>query len=126
MGRGRKRRRLENPVFKMADRVMADDCEILNLENRAFHCAYLERKLPCPHVHCGAELGGVVFAESGLVQHYRVKHSADHIKCLVESIKRQAWRLFRVKHGKETKQHIQWLSTFCLAEVCSFYYCTYC
>ena len=78
MGREKRRRRLGNPVFKMADVLMAEHREISNLENRPFHRAYLVRKLPCPHVHCTAQLGEAFFEETGLVQHYRVKHAADH------------------------------------------------
>ena len=45
------------------------ESEISNLENRPFHRAYLVKKLPCPHVHCTAQLGGAFFEETGLVQH---------------------------------------------------------
>ena len=34
---------------------MADGGEILNLENRPFHRAYLSRKLPCRHILCATE-----------------------------------------------------------------------
>ena len=37
MGRRKEGRRLADPVFKMADKIMADSGEILNLENRPFH-----------------------------------------------------------------------------------------
>ena len=74
MEREKGRRRLGNPVFKMADQLMA---EIANLENRPFHQAYLVKKLPWSHVHCTAQLGGSFFEETGLVQHYRAKHAAD-------------------------------------------------
>ena len=37
MGRRKGRRRLADLVFKMADEIMADGGEILNLENRPFH-----------------------------------------------------------------------------------------
>ena len=125
MGREKRRRRLGNPVFKMADLLMAEDREISNLENRPFHRAYLIRKLPCPHVHCTAQLGEAFFEKTGLVQHYRVKHTADRIRCYDEKIEQQAWRLFRVKHGEETMRHVEWLSTFRRGEVCKIYYCTH-
>ena len=118
MGRRKGERRLADPVFKMADELMADGAEILNLENRPFHRAYLSRKLPCPHILCRAELGRAFFEETGLVQHVRVKHAG--VKC-DEKFKREAWRLFRFKHGEETKNHVEWLSTRRLTEVCSFY-----
>jgi len=121
MGRAKGRRRLGNPVFKMAVELMADGGDMVNLENRPFHCAYLSHKLPCPHVLCRAELGRAFFEETGLVQHFRAKHAAEKFD---EKIKGQAWRLFKVKHGEETKLHAEWLSTFRQAEVCSFYYCT--
>ena len=44
MGREKGKRRLGNPVFKMADLLMAEDSEISNLENRSFHRAYLVEK----------------------------------------------------------------------------------
>ena len=37
MGRENGIRRLGNPVFNMADQLMAEDSEISNLENRPFH-----------------------------------------------------------------------------------------
>ena len=121
MGRRKGERRLADPVFKMVDELMADGAEILNLENRPFHRAYLSRKLPCPHILCRAELGRAFCEETGLVQHVRVKHAG--VKC-DEKFKREAWRLFRFKHGEETKNHSEWLSTRRLTEVCSFYcYC---
>ena len=121
MGRRKGERRLADPVFKMADELMADGAEILNFENRPFHRAYLSRKLPCPHILCRAELGRAFCEETGLVQHVRVKHAG--VKC-DEKFKREAWRLFRFKHGEETKNHLEWLSTRRLTEVCSFYcYC---
>ena len=100
---------------------MEEDSDISNLENRPFHWAYLVKKLPCPHVHCTAQLGGELFEETGLEQHYWAKHTADHFRCYDEKIKRQAWLLFRVKHGKETMQHVEWLSTFCRGKVCKVY-----
>ena len=77
-------------------------------ENRPFHWAYLSRKLPCSHILCRAELGRAVFEETRLVQHVRVKHAG--VKC-DEKFEREAWRLFRFKHGEETKNHVEWLST---------------
>ncbi|KAL9977737.1 hypothetical protein ACROYT_G015175 [Oculina patagonica] len=114
MGRKKERRRLENPVFKMVDGLMADDYAISNLEIKPFHRAYLDKKLPCPHVSCAAQLGGSLFyEETGLAQHYRTKHAADRIGRLRdENIERQAWRLLRLKHGEETMKHVEWLSTF--------------
>ena len=70
MGREKGGRRLGNPVFKMADELMADGAEISNLENRPFHRAYIGRKLPCPHVLCRAELGKEFFEEKGLARHF--------------------------------------------------------
>ena len=64
MGRRKGERRLADPVFKMVDELMADGAEILNLENRLFHRAYLSRKLPCPHILCRAELGRAFFEAS--------------------------------------------------------------
>ena len=118
MGREKGRRRLGNPVFNMADQLMVADSEISNLENRPFYWAYLVKKLPCPHVHCTAQLGGVFFEEMGHVQHYWAKHAADRFRCYDEKIERQAWQLIRVKHGEETMQHIEWLSTCRRGEVC--------
>ena len=67
MGRRKGEGRLADPVFKMADELMADGAEILNLENRPFHQAYLSRKLPCPHILCRGELGRAFFEETGLL-----------------------------------------------------------
>ena len=74
-------------LFKMADQLMA---EIANLKNRPFHQAYLVKKLPCPHVHCTAQLVGAFFEETGLVQHYRAKHAVDYFRYYDEKIKSQA------------------------------------
>ena len=75
MRREKGKRRLGNPVFKMAYQLMAEDSEISNLENRPFHRAYLVEKFTlsscCPH------LGGAFCEETVLVQHYRAKHAAD-------------------------------------------------
>ena len=49
MGRRKGERRLVDPVFKMADASMADFTQTANFEDRAFHRAYINRKLPCPH-----------------------------------------------------------------------------
>ena len=65
------------------------------------------KKLPCPHVHGTAQLGGVFFVKTGLVQHYRAKYAADRFRCYDEKIERQAWRLFGVNHGEESMQHIE-------------------
>ena len=89
MGRRKGERRLADPVFKMVDELMADGAEILNLENRPFHRAYLSRKLPCPHILCRAELGRAFCEETGLVRHVRVKRAG--VKC-DEKFKREAWR----------------------------------
>ena len=100
---------------------MADEAEILNLENRPFHRVYLSGKLSCPHTLCRAELSRAFFEETGLVQHFRAKHVG--VKC-DEKIEREAWRLFKFKPGEETKKHVEWLSARRLTEVCSFYcYC---
>ena len=64
MGRRKGERRLADPVFKIADKLMADGAEILNLENRLFHWDYLSRKLPCPHILCRAELSRAFFEAS--------------------------------------------------------------
>ena len=74
MGRRKEGRRLADSVFKMADELMADGREILNLENRPFHRAYLSGKVPCPHVQCRTELGRTFFEQAGLVQHFTAKH----------------------------------------------------
>ncbi len=88
---------------------MADDYAISNLENRPFHRAYLDKKLPCPHVSCAAQLGGSFYEETGLAQYYRTNHAADRIGRLRdENIERQAWRLLRLKHGEETQQINLW------------------
>ena len=83
----------------MADELMADGAEISNLENKPFHRAYIGRKLPCPHVLCLPELGKAFFEEKGLAQHFRAKHPEVKFE---EKLERQAWRLFRVKHGEDT------------------------
>ena len=56
MGRKKEGRRLADPVFKMADEIMATGGKILDLENRLFRRAYLSRKLPCPNILCTTEL----------------------------------------------------------------------
>ena len=91
MGRRKDGRRLGDPVFKIADELMADNCEILNLENRPFHRAYLSRKLTCPHILCRGKLGLSFFEETGLAQHFRVKHVGERCD------EREAWRLFKFK-----------------------------
>ena len=50
MGRKKEGRRLADPVFNMADSLMADFIQNGNFENRPFHVAYLSSKLPCPHI----------------------------------------------------------------------------
>ena len=90
---------------------MADEAEILNLENRPFHRVYLSGKLSCPHTLCRAELSRAFFEETGLVQHFRAKHVG--VKC-DEKIEREAWRLFKFKHSKtsfEKNCFSAWAST---------------
>ena len=48
----------------MADELMADGREILNLENRPFHQAYLSGKVACPYVECRTELGRTFFEQA--------------------------------------------------------------
>ena len=46
----------------------------------------------------------VFFKETGLSQHFRIKHARvvfDNVKQV-----RKAWRLFRYLHGEETKKHL--------------------
>ena len=66
MGRWKGERRLVDPVFKMADASMADFILTRNIENRPFHRACINRKLPCPHISCRGEAGKVFFEEKGL------------------------------------------------------------
>ena len=97
---------LANPVFKVPDAAMADQ---LDTEcDRLFHHAFLNLKLPCPHPSCKKELGKIVFEESGLSHHYRVKH----IGTVNEKWRtREARRLLKYKHGEETKKHLLNIST---------------
>ena len=74
MGRRKGERRLVDPVFKMADASMADFIQTENFENRPFHRACINRKLPCPNISCRGEAGKVFFEEKGLAQHFRAKH----------------------------------------------------
>ena len=53
---------------------MADFIQTRNIENRPFHRACINRKLPCPHISCRGEAGKVFFEEKGLAQHFRAKH----------------------------------------------------
>lgn len=66
--------------------------EILNLESRPLHRAYLGHKLPCPHVLLRAKLSRAFFDEKGLAQHFQAKHGGDRFNGKIE---RQAWRLFK-------------------------------
>ena len=118
MGRRKGERRLAEPVFKMADRIMADGGGISNFENRPFHHAYLDRKLPCPHISCRNEAGKVFFQEIRLAQHFRVKHAA--VSFDEEKYNREAWRMFKLFHGEETKRHLDWLSAERLLQVCFY------
>ena len=98
MGRRKEGRRLADPVFKMADVLMADGGEILNLENRPFHRAYLSGKLPCPRVQCRTELGQAFFEQAGLVQHFRANHVGIRYD---EQFEREAWRLYAQQGDKK-------------------------
>ena len=53
---------------------MADSIQTENFGSRPFHRAYINRKLPCPHISCKGEAGKVFFEEKGLAQHFRAKH----------------------------------------------------
>ena len=70
---------------------------------------------------CPVELGKAFFEEKGLAQHFGVKHPEVKFE---EKLEQQAWRLFRVKHGEETRRHVEWLLTLCVAEGGSC--CCYC
>ena len=101
-GREKRGRRLADPVFKMAAKSMADFLEYQDFQNRPFHRAYLDGKLPCPHILCKSNCGKVFFEEQGIAQHFRIKHRGivfDEEKQL-----RDARRMFRFSHGAETKR----------------------
>ena len=80
---------------------MADSIQTENYESRPFHRAYINRKLPCPHMSCRGEAGKVFFEEKGLAQHFRAKHVEVFDE---EKFTREAWQLFKFLHGQETKQ----------------------
>ena len=116
MGRRKGERRLVDPVFKMADGLMADSIQTENFENRPFHRAYINRKLPCPHISCRGEAGKLFFEEKGLAQHFRAKHVGVFFD--EEKFTQEAWRLFKFLHGQETKQHLERLTEGRLLQVC--------
>ena len=103
------RRRLADPVFKMADQTMVDLDAVSNLENRPFHRAYLEGKILFPHRSCRSDSAKACFyEEKGLAHHFRARHVGvvfDEEKQL-----RDARRLSRFLHGGETKRHLETLS----------------
>ena len=74
-GKGGGRRRLADPVFKMADQTIADLDAVSNLENRPFYRAYLEGKILCPHRSCKSDSAEACFyEEKGIAQHFRAGH----------------------------------------------------
>ena len=77
----------ERKTTKMAYELLQDGAKLSNLENTPFHRAYMSNKLSCQ--------------EKEPVQHYRVKHAEVKFH---HKIEQQAWKLFRVKHGEETKK----------------------
>ena len=94
---------------------MADSIQTENFESRPFHRAYINRKLPCPHISCRGDAGKVFFEEKGLAQHFRAKHVGVFHE---EKFTREAWRLFKFLHGQETKQHLERLTAGRLLQVC--------
>ena len=119
MGRTNKGRRLADPVFNMADELMADFSGNADSENRPFHAVYLWHKLPCPHISSRSEAGKVwgFFAENGLTQHFRAKHAGvvfDEIP--LRSVAIVYWYL----HGEETERSLERLSAERQLQVCVY------
>ena len=94
---------------------MADSIQTENFESRPFHRAYINRKLPCPHISCRGETGKEFFEEKGLAQHFRAKHVGVLDE---EKFTREVWRSFKFLHGQETKQHLERLTAGRLLQVC--------
>ena len=94
---------------------MADFLEYQDFQNRPFHRAYLDGKLPCPHILCKSNCGKVFFEEQGIAQHFRIKHRG--IVLDEEKQLRDARRMFRFSHGEETKRYLEILSNERLIEV---------
>lgn len=87
----------------------------LQASDRQFHAAYLEGKLPCPHLSCRRELRNEFFQANGLSQHFRAKHSGETFE---DKYINQARRLLRMSHGQETKNYLENMSAARRNQVC--------
>ena len=92
MGRTNEGRRLADPVFNMADELMADFSGNADSENRPFHAVYLRHKLPCPHISSRSEAGKVW----GFLQRMGSRSISEQSMQELSSMKypREAWQLF--------------------------------
>jgi hypothetical protein len=83
----------------MADK-MIDEAEIstnpFNYRRRPVHMAFLNKKLPCPHIFCAQNVA--LFEESGIEHHWRVIHN----KKLNTDDMHNAHKIMRKIHGEET------------------------
>ena len=83
----------------MADK-MIDEAEIstnpFNYRRRPVHMAFLNKKLPCPHIFCAQNVA--FFEESGIEHHWRVIHN----KKLNTDDMHNAHKFMRKIHGEET------------------------
>ena len=77
------------------------------LDERPYHVAYLNKKIPCPAVKCRQNFCNDFFQVNGLQQHFRAKHCCV---AFTEKHVQEAKRLLQLCHGNETKKFIENLS----------------
>ena len=95
MGRKRNAERLGDLAFKMADDNSHNICRSQNafiLEERPVHVAFLDQKLPCPHVFCRGK--GSFFKIDGIDHHYRTVHR--------KAVTDNELKVRKILHGEET------------------------
>ena len=106
------KRRLGNPVSKLADQLMVEDSEISNLDNRLFYRAYLVEKFTLSSRSLYNSPWWSIFWGNGYCAALSGETRSGSFWCLIRwKIERQVWRLFRVKHSEKIMQHVEWLST---------------
>ena len=108
LGRAEKRKRLADLVFNMADHQdkMAEHEHkkkerAFDLAIRPVHVAFLNKRVPCPHVFCKGKF--LFYKEDGLDHHYRTIHRIPVEAKYIHGGK----SLLRCLHGEETLKCLQ-------------------
>ena len=113
-GKEAKRGRLGDLAFKMADDNSHNICRSQNafiLEERPVHVAFLDQKVPCPHVFCRGN--GSVFKIDGIDHHYRTVHR----KVVTDNELKEARKVMKILHGEETLRCLRKFTNICSEQV---------